>query len=372
MKALYKKILALFLGFSNLAVLGLVYQAYMGSGQSLYLFSSNERSDEIEEKIKETCGSLFNELRDKARSSFTCPITINRRHDNSSYKLRMTFLVQHNVDANSGEIVGDTPYIFTLQSRRMVQRKGHATEADFSTCTECGESGEGITVSNIQQLMQEITEEAGEIYAAAEQDVEEARTEHNQKTRAQRQAAARESRCEGRWDKDNEEFEPFDIEERLECKMGRISRLGTPLEVERFYHNNLKGDLWKLAVSDDDYYVREFLDENDFSDPYRYSLSVRSSVGLLNSYAHDWKDRFVGFNPTERQEFARRLNREISRVSEMTQGSYNHNTERFYLNQALDGALGGLNHAEQRLPTMPSPAGGESINWNSVRDLGPF
>ena len=370
MKSLRKKILALFLGMSNLVVFGLVFQTYIDGGYTkINLFSRNDRADKIEKKVRKSCGgTLFEQLKNEERTSFLCAITVSRRHNGASYKLRLNYLVQKGSEQNGQD------YTFTLQERKMLNRdRTIAVEADF--CNDCEDGNENTGHgSDMSGLMEAIIAHAGEIYTEAENAVEEAQEEHNRQSRLKQQSLDRENRCEGIWDEDNKDFEEFHPDERLECKMKKISRLGSPLEVENYYHNELGRDLWQLAVSDDDSDVRDFFEDHDFSNPYRYTLSVRSSTGLLKNYVTDWKDRFAEMDDTERRYFANRLDSELERVKAMTQRRSNEvDVDRYYLNQGLDGALAGLRRSQEKLnrpvvtPSPSPPASGE-WDWDAIRE----
>ena len=305
MKTLQKKMVMLFLSFSNLAVLGLVFHTYFASQQSLFLFSSSEDLEDLHQKISQECEDELQALKEGERNSFTCSIRVNQKQKEASYILRTKVIVEKQSDGS-----------FAIRGQgAMRDKKQHATEADF--CNDC--STETSTVSQsgtLVEIINQVKDMAGKFYTEAQDSVRKARKEYNEKDREKRMAHIKEKKCQGRWDDTDESFEEFELEERLDCKMNQISELGLPLEIEKFYHKNLKKELWDIAISDDDYLLKdsELLDK--LSDPYRYPLSVRASSSLVKLYLNDWKDDYDILDTTnEKINFLKGLQNNVSHIT---------------------------------------------------------
>ena len=335
MKTLQKKILILLLSFSNLAVLGMVFYAYFDSHQSLLLFSTSENDKDLKEKIKKACQKQLKELVEGKRSSFICNVKVRQRQKEASYSLRTRIKVTKNDKDFAIEGQG--------QIRNPTQ---HATEAQF--CNDCTRT-DNVTEDNFEDVMKQVLDIAETVYFEAQDSVRKARIEYNKKDRDKRMAVLRERQCEGRWSESEEQFEEFDREERLQCKMNHISQLDLPLEIEKFYHKNLKNDLWNTALSEDDYLLEDVL--NQFDNPYRNSFSVRSSTGLLKNYLM-WKDDFEILDSMEQKSnFVKTIKGD---VDQMTQFMTKEQSQKdlYFLNQGFEGLLARFNQTTRSLPRL--------------------
>ena len=350
MKTFVKSILIMFLGFSNLAVLGVVFHSYFNNHQSLKLFSFSEDRNDLKEKIHKECKKELKELLQNKRISFICSVTLNQRHKGASYTLATKFKIKK---TEEGKIQ------ITEKKGAIRNSTQHATEADF--CNDCLPEDKELTDSattDITELIKEVTEVAEEMLDTAQESVQNAYKKHNEKDKAKRIARIKERDCKGSWNSETESFEEFDVEEKLNCRMRQISRLKT-VDVENFYHDKLKKELWLTALSDDDYVLDGLLDK--FKDPYRYSLSVRSSTGLLKNYL-DWKDDFEVLDSLEEQRvFLNHIKGDIYSMANFMKKE-RAQQDLYYLNKGFDGVLARLNQATQALPrSMPGlPAPGSA------------
>lgn len=355
MKAIQKKTLILLLSFSNLAVLSAVFYTYFDSSHSLLLFSSSGNSQKLRRKIKEECRQSLDELMKGERSTFICRVSIQQRHKGASYVLRTRVEVRKD---------GDN-FVFSAKGA-MRDKTQHATEADF--CNDCDEQEETVEAKNLQDVMNQVTDMAESYYYKAKDSVQEAQEKYNKKDREKRIARVKERDCKGRWDEESEEFEEFDVEGRLQCRMKQISNLNLPVEVENFYHGKLKKELWQTALSDEAYILDDVLGQFG-ENPYRYPLSVRSSANLLQSYL-GWKEQFGILDGSEQKTvFVNSLRKEINQMLGLMKDDQAQR-EIYYLNQGFEGILAKLNQVTNSLDsrrTTPALIQTPTINYDDVR-----
>ncbi len=343
-----------------MAVLGMVFYAYFESQQGmLFLASSSESSEDLQEKIQKNCQNGLDQILKKERTSFICNVKVKQRKaGGASYTLRTQVTVTRN---QSG--------VLQIEGKgAMRERKRHATEADF--CNDCSsESSEVSAEGGLEEVMSQVLDIAHKIYDMAEVSTETARKEYNKKDREKRLAQLRERHCEGKWDKEDQEFREFDLEERLDCKMSRMSEMGLPVEVEEFYHRDLKNELWKTAFSDDSYILEDGGLLEELNDPYRYSFSVRASANLLKNYMH-WKDDFeVLDSQREKIAFVRKIKSEVDQITNfMSQEQAQ--KDRFYLNRGFDGLLARIDRLQDSIkkttPAVGSPV--PAVDYDKVRE----
>lgn len=352
MKKLWKKILVALLGFSNLAVLGVVFHIYFDSHQSMLLFSTSEDQNDLEEKIQTECSKFSKEFVEGKRSSFICNAKVSQKDKGASYSLRTRFKVKKS-DLGC-EIEGQG---------RISNPTQHATEAHF--CNGCTRTDQ-VKENKCKDIMYQILTMAATIYSEAQTSVRKAHEEHSKKDRERRMADLKERHCEGAWNEDKEKFEEFDTEERLACKMEKISSLDLPLEIEEFYHKKLKNELWKTALSENDDILSDLMDK--FKNPYRYTFSVRASAGLIKNYL-DWKDDFEILDSIKQKEnFVRAVKRDVDQMISLMSKEQSQK-DFYYLNQGFDGLLAKLNQATASMPrlTEPSSSNPPPVNYEDVR-----
>ena len=338
MKKLKKKSLILLLSFSNLAVLSAVFYTYFNNQQNILLFSVSESQSSLKKKVETECKKYVQELVAGKRSSFICNIKLARKQKGASYHLRTRVEVRKKEDGGFA-IVG---------KGRISNPTKHATTADF--CGNCERTDE-VQENKFEDIMKQVLVVAETVYSEAKDSVQEARIEYNKRSRDKRMAELKEKHCHGRWDSDSESFEEFDLEGRLECKMGRLSQFDLPLDIENYYHGALKNDLWKAALSEDNYVLEDILPQ--FNDPYKYTFSVRASAGLLTNYLK-WKPEFDILDSTlDKERFVRSIRQEVNQTTQyMTKDQAQ--KDFYYLNKGLDGALARLNQATSSLARTPA------------------
>ena len=359
MKNLKKTVLIAFLSLSNLAILGLVFNSYFASHEQIKLFSVSESFEDLKGKIQNECEKELKAILDGERTSFICSVSLQQRHKGVSYSLKTRF----KISMEEGKI--------KIQeiSGKLRDKKQHITEARL--CENCisDKQLEDSATQDITELMKEVIAIAEDIYDKAQSSVETAYEEYNQKDRERRIAKIKERRCEGVWNEETESFEIFtETEDKLKCQLNQISNLDSPLEVESFYHNKLKKELWHLAFSEEDRYLLEDGLLDQFEDPYRYSLSVRSSTGLLENYIR-WKEDFdVLESVREKQQFLRAISQDVNSMKGfMTEKQAEQDF--YYLNKGFDGLLAQINQSATSLPQTPTQiqAPASDINYDTVR-----
>ena len=306
----------------------------------------------LKEKIKTECKNYLKELVNGKRTSFICNVTVSQKHKGASYSLRTRVKVQKNVSGG-----------FDIKAQGQIREPTkHATEAEF--CNDCTKTDE-VTKNDFEETMGQIVDMAETIYSEAQTSVQKAHDEHNKKDRAKRMAAIKARKCKGAWNEEEEKYEDFDLEEKLNCKMNKISSLGLPLDVEKYYHQEFKNELWNIALSEDDYILTDVLDK--FNDPLRYSFSVRASTGLIDSYL-GWKDDYEILDAQDRINFLNSIKREVNQtVQVMTQEQSQ--KDLYYLNQGFDGLLLKLDQATSSVPhlTKPTTSPSAPVNYEDVR-----
>ena len=340
------------LGFSNLAVLALVFHIYFDSHQNLLLFSTSEDETNLREKLQKTCGDFLQELVDGKRESFICNVKVKPKHKGASYTLRTRIKVKKGEEG------------FEIEGRgQMREPTQHATEADF--CNDCAQQDK-LEGNDFQELMNQVLDLGESIYSTAQNSVIQAHEEYNKKDLERRMADLKERDCEGAWNEELKRFEEFDREEKLNCQLKKISKLDLPLDIENFYHRNLKKEFWKTALSEEDYILDEEM-LGQFDDPYRYSFSVRTSTGLIRKYM-DWKDDYAILRSRrDKENFTKSVKAELDQVKHlMTRDQFQQDF--YYLNHGFEGHLARLNQAVKALPNpnYSSPVG----SVKSYEDVG--
>ena len=197
MKTLWKKILVVILGFSNLAVLGLVFHIYFDNHQNLLLFSSGDDSDLIE-KIEQKCtDKLRRLLEDQNKTSTICSIKMKGRDGKASYKLRTKITVRKSGSGLEVEGLG-----------RMTNTSHHATEADW--CNDCDPEKSQITEKDFEEVLTEVIDMAEGISSKAQASVQKAQEEYSNKDARRKAADEKVANCEGVWNEETEKFKRFD------------------------------------------------------------------------------------------------------------------------------------------------------------------
>jgi len=348
MKALQKKILITVLSVSNLIVLITVFHLHFDSKQSLYLFSQSENIEDLKTKVEKNCGRELKKLYDKERNWFRCTVRLNRKQKEAFYTLKTEVTVKRKADGS----------ISMVAQGRMMDKKRHATEADF--CNNCKTDDLAENPQTSLEVIQQVTSMMENLYTTAEDSVNKARKKYNEKDREKRLAYFKEKKCLGEWDEEDESFKDFDSEEKLKCKIKLFNRISLPLDSEKYYHKELKKELWDIALSDDDDYLLKDGLLKSFRNPYKNSFSVRASAGLLNSYVSFWKDHFEVLDEQEQEQFVRRITNEVQSLTNFMKPKQAE-ADLYYLNKGLNNVWlkvnrGTLNPRATTTPPATPPA----------------
>ena len=352
MKHLKKNFIAL-LSLSNVLVLGLVFNVYFGNSQKIYLFSLAENLEDLKQKIQQDCAEDFSKILNGLEKHFICQVDLDQSHKGVSYKFKAEFKVSQQGDSiRITEIVG-----------KLRDKKDHITEAHF--CNDCFNERSLDSSSNMEELMTEVSDLVEDMYNSAQDSVEEAYNEEKQSDSKRRLAKIRERECEGFWNEESQIFEEFtQAGDRLHCRLNQIHEMDSLLEIEQFYHEKLKKQLWNVALSEEEKasLTNEFFDS--FHSPYRYSLSVRSSMALLENYTR-WKEDFdILESLRDKQLFLKEITQDVrSLMSFMSSDQFEQDL--YYLNQGFDGLYKKLEPADiNSQKSIPSP----NIDYETVSE----
>ena len=355
MKNIKKTLLIFFLSCSNLFVLGLIFNSFFSNQEQIRLFSVSENREDLKTKIERNCEKELKAILAGERNSFICSVNLQQRHKGVSYSLKTRFKVSKEEDKiKIKEISG-----------QLRDKKQHVTEARF--CGDCIEDKELVdsATEDITELMKEVLILAENIYDKAQDSVEEAYQEYNQAEKEKRTAIARAKKCEGTWNKQTNSFEEFsDREDKLKCLLSQSNNLNDLLSSESFYHKKLKKELWNIALSEEDQFLLKDGLLNQFKDPYRNSLSVTSSVGLLESYIR-WKEDYdILESIEEKQSFLKSITPDVSYMKSLMSDEQSQQ-DLYYLNKGFDGLFASLNESKNLNPLeIPD----EPINYRAVSE----
>ena len=333
MKSLRKPFVIVTLALSNCLVLGSAFYSLM-SGQSLLPQASTGTplgEEKVQKEIKDECEDHFKRvLENEGSRSYICSVNVDVRKRNTSYTYRTRIVVSKDADDKVNIKLRDG----------LVNTSGYVedTEAQFNyECDDCDKEKESDS-SDISGLMSEITDLSTTVLAATNKEITSARDEYNEASATRRKNQERANRCEGEFeDDDKDEFVAFeDFEEEAECHREKMSRMDS-LRREQYYHSQVSPKLWDNAMSDEyNYLMPDILSE--FSDPYKYSFSVRSSTGLIKQYL-GWKDDFSLLDsPADQDAFVRRIAGTVDQMARlMTQDQARSDLR--HLDKGLNGAL---------------------------------
>ena len=355
MKSLKKTFIIFCLSCSNLIILGLVFNSFFSNQEQIRLFSISESREDLKAKIERNCQAELTAILEGGRSSFICSVNIQQRHKGVSYSLKTRFKVSK---------TGDKIIIKEI-SGQLRNKKQHVTEARF--CGDCIEDKEltDSATEDITELMKEVLILAENIYDNAQDSVEEAYQEYNQAEREKRMAKSKAEKCEGAWNEETNSFEEFkDREDKLRCLLSQSNNLNDLLSSEKFYHERLKKELWNIALSEEDQFLLEDGLLNQFKDPYRNSLSVTSSAGLLESYIRWREDYEILESIEDKQKFLSSIAQDVSYMKSLMSDKQSQQ-DIYYLNKGFDGLFAKLNPTENIAPPQIAD---EPINYRSVSE----
>ncbi|MCY4512197.1 MAG: hypothetical protein OXB86_00750, partial [Bdellovibrionales bacterium] len=204
-------------------------------------------------------------------------------------------------------------------------------EAEF--CEGCEREDLSPNASVID-VMKEVVAMAEKQEERVKDELKEVKNEYDRAQIPKRVAVKKQRRCEGYWNEDDQVYEEYDTEERLDCKMAKL--LTKPfIEKDRYYQETLKRELWQEALSDegDPYLIMDHL-KRIRANPYGFSQESRNSVTLLENYI-GWRDRYENAENDYQRNFV--INRIVDRAEGLSDHLGNRGQEDFlYLRTGLD------------------------------------
>ena len=247
-------------------------------------------------------------------------------------------------------------------------------EATF--CEDC-DSEELEHNQGLMSVMREVVAMAKKQEEAVTDKLNEVREEYERARISERVAKVKERRCEGYWNEDEEIYEEYDTEERLDCKMSKLVGMNSH-QKDRYYQDILRDEFWSVALDEeeDPYLMMDHLNKISLNSDH-FSPRSRYSTGLIGNYVR-WRDKYEDLeNDYHRNLVVDQIVREASDLAHYLgqQGK----KDLLYLQNGLDkhfdstGAR--LNSVIARttsapathIPTSHSPTHGQPTN--RVRDL---
>lgn len=287
-----KKLIVAIIGFSNFVVLASIGGLYLQNNSQSYYFYSKAPDSTLENKIKRSCGEGIKDVNEGKRSQYICNVKLPKHQKGAAYHLSTKVTIKR-VKQDSGTT--DKSKIVISAQGKISNQTGHATEANF--CEDCKEIVE-LQDSGSQDIFKEFVDVANLIQSAAENQVANAADAHKNKMQLRARSKQKEERCLGTWLEQDEEFEEFDFEQRLDCKISKVNRHKNLYTAEKYYDSEIKSDLWNVAMSDEDYLLPDYLNTLKKS-MLMQSLSVKTSTSLMGNYIN-WKDDYEDLGPTKK------------------------------------------------------------------------
>jgi len=301
-------------------------------------------SENLKEQIQNQCGSDFKKVIDGEKTSFICLIKTKQSHRGADYEFRTRFKVIKTEDTLK----------ITNITGRLANGEKHLSEASF--CNDCFQDREfqDSSATDFMEFMKEVSNLAEDISIETEQEIEEAFENYNKKDRERTIAKLKEKNCEGFWNTETNDFQDFEeTTEIIECRLSQMNREGNLKEVEEFYHSKLKKELWRLYEEGEEDLLEETL--KDFNNPYRYSLSVRASVALLDNYTR-WKEGFdVLESLRDKEEYLLNLSRNVEYFTNLMTEEQSEQ-DLYYINRGFDGLYKTVNDTDLQIEKARSTA----------------
>lgn len=330
------------LGISNVFVVMFVAGLFLKDQTPLIYFSLSEHKNKITKKCKKHI-KFLQEQGDEGDSK-RCIIRTRKHHEGASYKVKYQITLEKQKD---GKIQVSCTHSIQEPTR-------HATEAQFCE-GDCGSNPPSINETmDTVQIISDLAECTFGLEEEIRKAVREAKLEYDRKKTEAKMGQEKERRCLGKWYKAKRDeegyFEDFSIEDQVTCKFQKLRTIRDP-KLRELEYQNLRGDLWKLAASDDDnFFLREQLLET-MNDSH-YSPYTRSSTELLSMYL-GWRERYDSMDSLEER---LRLIRSIQREA----GSFSHRLHPEYADSEIKFLNSSMNknfhEAMARLESLPLPS----------------
>ena len=266
------------LGASNLFVLSFVFNTYLQSG-GITLYSTVA----TESLIKRECEEQVEKVMQGRAESQVCRVEVKKRHKGAQYKQSMKFKIKKE----------GTKLVITLAETNLYNRTKHAEKLEADFCEDCKTNDDLNHNANLTDVMKEIVNMAEGQEEKVTDELNEAREEYERAKISERVAKVKHIRCEGYWNEEDQIYEEYDTEERLDCKMSKLVRMN-PQQKDRYYRDILKDEFWNIALDDEEnpYIITDYLARIQ-ANPYHFSLQSRASAGLIGNYVK-WRDSYEG------------------------------------------------------------------------------
>ena len=350
--------LVLGLGASNFFVLSFVFNTYLQTGgMSLYSTSASESL------VRRECKDAVEKVLNKTAESQLCWLELDKRHRGAKYTQKIKFKISK---GDNNKLVIETAGV-TLRDRTK-----HAEKLEGEYCTGCEQNKDLPHNANLVDVMKQIVDMAETQEEKVTDDLNTARTEYAQAQIDKREAQVKHRRCEGYWDEDAKEYEEYDTEGRVDCKMAKLVRMN-PREKDFYYQNVLKDEFWKIAVDEeeDPYLIADHLNRIRLNS--QFSYTSRNSAGLIGNYV-GWRDKYADLESDSHRNFM--LNQIVESAAGLashlgSQGRRDLLHLRAGLDKNFDMAGSRLNSIIDRMPNptnhtpvshTSSPAGGGTLD----------
>ena len=278
--------LVLGLGASNLLVLSFVLNTYLQSG-GLALYSTVATESLVKRKCEEQIEKV---VKGKALSQ-VCRVEVIKRHRGAKCTQNMKFKIKKE----------NAKLIITLEETTLKNRTKHCEQLEAEFCEGC-EREDLSPNASVMDVMKEVVAMAEKQEERVKDELKEAKNEYDRAKISERVAKVKHRRCEGYWNEEDQVYEEFDTEERLDCKMAKLVGMNH-LQKDRHYQNILKDEFWKVALSDeeDPNLIMDHL-RRIRNNPYHFSPASRNSAGLIGNYV-SWRDRYEDAESDHHKEF---------------------------------------------------------------------
>lgn len=236
-------------------------------------------SKDVSEKL-DNCPQLEN-ITDKDNIEIYCSFDTQKKDHGVKYRVRS--IVNVKKDTNSGKVVISVGKKIKNKKDHI---KDHITEAGHCDCeTQATVDLTNIhTLENIKRALKtQILNTLNKADDRIDETVEEAYDLHQKKEELKRRIA----KCEISKQSTVYSIQEIEVEEKVKCRTKQLADIKNSKERTRFFHSDVKKDLWYLAAQDEaekrslSQYIRELNDPILFDHNY---FSVKSAIDIIDKY----------------------------------------------------------------------------------------
>jgi len=237
-------------------------------------------STKVSDKLKD-CSQIKN-ITNKDNINIHCSFTTNKRDRGVRYGIRSTVTIKK--DASSDKA--------TISVRNKLKNKrDHITEADY--CTGCSED---VTLDlknldDLQDVSKAIFNSTSSLLSREEDRIEDAIDDAYELKKEKKRLEKEIASCKVSKDSTVEDIVDIEPEEKIRCRMNQLENINDDVKRTKFFHSDVKKDLWYLVDQDDpldpDFFQSELMEELNNPDFFNHDyFSVRSSIDLVEKYNH--------------------------------------------------------------------------------------